>query len=307
MAIITQPQPDFVCDYESERDSIWPDGSRVFCKDTQAYYILLSGVFINLKGTGGGGGPHTHPESDVINLPTDLSGKASTSHAHAEADVTNLATDLAGKAPTSHTHTESNVTNLTADLAGKAATAHTHAEADTTGLVTDLAGKAPTTHSHAEADVTSLVTDLAGKAPLVSPSFTTPTIGAALGTSLKLSGRMRDAIVASLVTTVGATTFTAAQFTGGLIIRSGSTAAYSDTTPTAAAIVGAIPNCAVGTAFELTIRNTVAFIETILAGSGVTLSQTTAVAASQTRRYLCVVTNVGTPAVTLYGIGGSPL
>jgi ethanolamine utilization protein EutA (predicted chaperonin) len=176
-----------------------------------------------------------------------------------------------------------------------------------TNLVTDLAGKAPTSHTHTEANVTNLTTDLAAKAPLVSPAFTTPDIGAGIGASLKLSGRMRDAIVASLVTTVGAATFTAAQFTGGIIIRSGSTAAYSDTTPTAAAIVAAIPSCAVGTAFELTIRNTVAFIETILAGSGVTLSQTTAVAASQARRYLCVVTNVGTPAVTLYGIGGSPL
>jgi hypothetical protein len=118
---------------------------------------------------------------------------------------------------------------------------------------------------------------------------------------------MRDAPTVSLVTIVGAATFTAAQFVGGYIIRSGSTAAYSDTTPTATAIIGAIPNCAVGTAFELTIRNTVAFIETILAGTGVTLSQTTAVAASQCRRYICMVTNVGTPAVTLYGLGGSPL
>ena len=114
-------------------------------------------------------------------------------------------------------------------------------------------------------------------------------------------------IVVSLVSTVGAATFTAAQFVGGIIIRSGSTAAYSDTTPTATAIIAAIPNCAIGTAFELTIRNTVAFIETILAGTGVTLSQTTAVAASQSRRYMCVVTNISTPAVTLYGISGSSL
>lgn len=307
MSIKTQPQPAFTVDFESERDPTWPDGSRVFCKDTQTRYILIDGTFISLKGTGSGGGPHTHPESDVVNLPTDLSGKAPTSHTHAEADTTSLVTDLAGKAPTGHTHTEANVTNLTTDLAGKAASSHSHAESDVTNLTTDLAGKAASVHTHTESDVTNLATDLAAKAPLVSPSFTTPTLGAALGTSLKLSGRLRDAIVASLVTTVGATTFTAAQFVGGLIIRSGSTAAYSDTTPTASAIVAAIPNCAVGTAFELTIRNTVAFIETILAGSGVTLSQTTAVAASQTRRYLCVVTNVSTPAVTLYGIGGSPL
>jgi hypothetical protein len=38
---------------------------------------------------------HTHPESDVTSLVTDLAGKAAASHTHAESDVTNLTTDLA--------------------------------------------------------------------------------------------------------------------------------------------------------------------------------------------------------------------
>lgn len=48
----------------------------------------------------GGAGGVTLPiaESDVTNLPTDLSGKAATSHTHAEADVTSLVADLAAKA-----------------------------------------------------------------------------------------------------------------------------------------------------------------------------------------------------------------
>jgi hypothetical protein len=59
----------------------------------------------------GGGGPHTHPESDVVDLLTHLSGKAASdhthsiyaalSHAHAQADVTDLVTALASKADAS--------------------------------------------------------------------------------------------------------------------------------------------------------------------------------------------------------------
>lgn len=110
---------------------------------------------------------HTHAESSVTSLVTDLAGKAASVHSHAESSVTNLVTDLAGKAATVHSHAESSVTNLVSDLAAKAATVHTHAESDTTSLVTDLAGKAATVHSHAESSVTNLVSDLAGKAASV--------------------------------------------------------------------------------------------------------------------------------------------
>jgi hypothetical protein len=47
-------------------------------------------------------------------------GVAAAVHTHAQSDVTNLVSDLAGKAPTSHTHTQAQVTNLTSDLAAKA-------------------------------------------------------------------------------------------------------------------------------------------------------------------------------------------
>lgn len=107
---------------------------------------------------------HTHAESDVTNLTSDLAGKAPTSHTHTEANVTGLVSDLAGKAPTSHTHVEADVSNLVTDLAGKASTSHTHTEGQITNLTTDLAGKAPTVHTHVESDTTNLVSDLAGKA-----------------------------------------------------------------------------------------------------------------------------------------------
>jgi hypothetical protein len=89
-------------------------------------------------------------------------------HSHAESDVTSLVSDLAGKAATSHSHAEADVTSLVADLAGKAAASHSHAESDVTLLVSDLAGKAATSHAHAESDITSLISDLAAKQPLDS-------------------------------------------------------------------------------------------------------------------------------------------
>lgn len=44
---------------------------------------------------------------------------AAVSHTHAQSDITNLTSDLAGKASSSHTHAQSDVTNLTSDLAAK--------------------------------------------------------------------------------------------------------------------------------------------------------------------------------------------
>jgi hypothetical protein len=57
---------------------------------------------------------HTHAETDVTNLATDMAGKAPLSHTHAEADITGLVTDLAGKAAAVHTHTSSQITDATA-------------------------------------------------------------------------------------------------------------------------------------------------------------------------------------------------
>jgi hypothetical protein len=52
MTIKTQPQPHFIVSTEGERNTGWPDGSRVYCIDTAQSYILISGVF-ELVGPGG--------------------------------------------------------------------------------------------------------------------------------------------------------------------------------------------------------------------------------------------------------------
>lgn len=105
------------------------------------------------------------------------------------------------------------------------------------------------------------------------------------------------------ITTAGAGTLTAASIVAGAIMRSGPTAAYNDTTDTATAIVAALNDPAVGTSWDFTIVNGVAFAGTMVAGAGVTLAGVTANAASKGRIYRVNVTNVGTPAVTITGIG----
>jgi hypothetical protein len=113
------------------------------------------------------------------------------------------------------------------------------------------------------------------------------------------------------LTTAGAGTLTAALMVSGIINRTGPGGAYNDTTDTAQNIINAImaqynfsqapttgisagtavPN---GTTFRLKIINTVAFVLTMVAGTGVTLVGTTTIAASSIKDYLITVTN-GTP------------
>lgn len=103
---------------------LWFDtGNATLKRYNGAAWVDLAGA---VGATGGGGGPHTHPESDIVGLVSDLAA---------------LTSAVAGKAATSHTHVQSDVTGLVAALAGKADAAHTHAQADVTSLVTDLASK----------------------------------------------------------------------------------------------------------------------------------------------------------------------
>ena len=55
MAIVTCIQPQFIVDLESERDLAWPDGSFVYCKDTDKTYMVVEGSFKAVSGSGGTG------------------------------------------------------------------------------------------------------------------------------------------------------------------------------------------------------------------------------------------------------------
>jgi hypothetical protein len=114
-----------------------------------------------------------------------------------------------------------------------------------------------------------------------------------------------------------AKTYTVAQLLGGIIVRTGITSAtVADVTPTAAAIVAAMPRCAVGDTFELSIINNdaTAAAFSLSGGSGVTLtylggSGGAGIPPMQQRTYCGIVTNAtpGSEAVSLLTYQQSPV
>jgi hypothetical protein len=93
---------------------------------------------------------HTHAESDVTNLVTDLSNHPVKGGAWAvsKAAVINSSGQLDGAAGTA---TDCVLVNGTS--AAKANAVHTHAESDVANLMTDLAGKAASIHAHTSSQI----------------------------------------------------------------------------------------------------------------------------------------------------------
>lgn len=123
-------------------------------------------------------------------------------------------------------------------------------------------------------------------------------------TKAAISGRIYSLEASTSDATASGITYTAAQFASQAFTRSGPSGNFSDTTPTAAAIVAAIPGAEVGLGYEIWIRNTSGFTLTMLAGAGVSLGGTTTIATVQSRLYKVIPTNVGpgTETVTVVGI-----
>lgn len=112
----------------------------------------------------------------------------------------------------------------------------------------------------------------------------------ASGSILKMVGAValqtidtRRSMPAATITTVGAATYTAAQFGDGLILRDPNGLARTDTTPTAALLVAEYPGVAVDDVVTVVIVNTADAAETITiaAGTGVTLRGSAAQAFGQ--------------------------
>ncbi len=110
--------------------------------------------------------------------------------------------------------------------------------------------------------------------------------------------------VIGVLGTVGAGSLTAALITGySIISRTGPVGAYADTVATASDIIAALavngqtPNP--GSTHRLRILNTVAFINTITANTGVTLSGVTAIAASSFRDFLVTLTNTTNASIAV--------
>lgn len=104
------------------------------------------------------------------------------------------------------------------------------------------------------------------------------------------------------ISTAGAGTLTAAGMTNGVILRSGPTGDYTDTTDTAANIIAALGSTTyAGQSWFLFIRNTVAFTQTISAGAGVVQTGLFNVSPNSVGTFLMVSNGVN--AVTMTGLG----
>lgn len=123
-------------------------------------------------------------------------------------------------------------------------------------------------------------------------------------TAAYISGNLSWRSDVAAVASAAGVTLTAAQMRGGLIVRSAAIA-VSDTLPTAAQIVAAIPACEIGSTIWFDIVNNNTGLLTIAApDASVSLSGTTTIATLFTRSYCARVTIAasGSEAVTLYGI-----
>lgn len=135
--------------------------------------------------------------------------------------------------------------------------------------------------------------------PFWSPAIGDRNLTAALLQQI-LGSASGGAISNTAIATAGNGTLTAAGLAGGVITRTGPTGAYTDTTDTAAAIVTALGGFVSGMTFLTRIKNGVAFVQTIAAGTGVTISGTAVVAPFSVSTYFGVVGGTAAaPTVTL--------
>lgn len=113
--------------------------------------------------------------------------------------------------------------------------------------------------------------------------------------------------VTTASTVSGTATYTEAQVLGGLVLHDCGGGAATGTTGTAAAIVAALSGAAIGSSFDVHVRNTSDAAETltVAGGTGVTVSGTATVAQNNAKTFRFVVTDAqaGSEAVTAYSLG----
>jgi hypothetical protein len=80
--------------------------------------------------------------------------------------------------------------------------------------------------------------------------------------------------VQGTLTTVGAGQLLSAVIADGMVLRTGSTSAFTDTTDTGTQLASAIANIAIGHSFELTYQNSTYAVATLTGGTGVNAAAT---------------------------------
>lgn len=128
---------------------------------------------------------HSHIESDVTNLVSDLAGKAASVHTHAITDVSSLSSTLSGKSDTGHNH---NGTYDPVGTASAAITTHESAGDPHPGYLTATEGNAAyatTGHSH------SYVTSATGTTDQVNVSASTGAVTFSLPQSISTTSNVQ--------------------------------------------------------------------------------------------------------------------
>lgn len=109
------------------------------------------------------------------------------------------------------------------------------------------------------------------------------------------------------LTTAGNLTLTSGQVLAGIILRDPAGGSRTDTMPTAALLVAAIPGAMIGSSFDLWIRNDADAAETITvaAGTGGTIGGTATIAQSNSKMFLVRITGTvaGSEAYVAYSLG----
>ncbi len=143
-----------------------------------------------------------------------------------------------------------------------------------------------------------------------SPILIAPNIGSATGTSLNISGQIvtggPSLNFTTLTVPAANSTLTASQVISGYVDLSFAAAAPNTVTlPTATAIINAITNAKVGTSFKFYIRRSANTTQTIALGTGITAltGSILTVVTGSVRGFMFLITNVGTPAITLLPLG----
>jgi len=134
--------------------------------------------------------------------------------------------------------------------------------------------------------------------------------------NMTVAGTVLSRLSVASTTTAGNITLTAAQLAGGYFVDSATqTAAFTFTTDTAANMLTALPNAAVGTSFKFRFINNdqsagAGYLATMVAGTGVTISPilpNPTIGKAQWNDFIFTFTNVtpGSAAVTAYEVGGA--
>ena len=121
-----------------------------------------------------------------------------------------------------------------------------------------------------------------------------------------IQGSLTSRIISTSSNNTAGQTITVAQLIHGAWAAAGRNASQDDTTPTAAQIVAAIPNCAAGDSFEFVFLNVSGNAVDLVGGTGVTNlsggAASFAVAAGKGRKFRFRVSNIsgGSEAVTVW-------